>query len=65
MKIKYLSFIGCLLILIVFNTSCKSKKVIAKPAEVETVTAAEPLKVVEPIDTHEQSASSSAAGLLT
>ena len=50
MKVKYFSLVACLLTLFLFSTSCKSKKVITKPAEVETVIAAEPVKVVEPVE---------------
>jgi OOP family OmpA-OmpF porin len=50
MKNKYLSLFAFFLTLFLFSTSCKSKKVIAKPAEVETVIAAEPVKVVEPVE---------------
>jgi outer membrane protein OmpA-like peptidoglycan-associated protein len=49
MKIRNLTILVCLFGLTIFNTSCKSKKAIAKPAEPEPVVVTEPVKVVEPV----------------
>ena len=49
MKLKFLSIIICAIAFAMLSTSCKSKKVLAKPAEEDKVVVEEPAKVIEPV----------------
>ena len=49
MKLKFLSIIICAIAFAMLSTSCKSKKVLPKPAEEDKVVVEEPVKVVEPV----------------
>jgi OOP family OmpA-OmpF porin len=49
MKLKFLSIIICAIAFAMLSTSCKSKKVLAKPAEETKVVVDEPVKVAEPV----------------